>query len=145
MTLLDQELIFLTAERSALTAAEGGFARQVAVLALAEPDFAAPNRAFLEKVLAAANIDLHKDALLAEMSASEPRNIAPDIREKKPKQVLVFGIKPAQLGVMVSAVPYQTFDFYGCSWLFADPLSAVEADKVKKGQLWAALKQMFAI
>lgn len=145
MTPLDHELIFLTAEKSALADAEGGFARRIGVLALAEPDFAAANRAFLEKVLTAAHVDLRKDVLLAEILASELRSIASDIREKQPEQILVFGITPAQLGLSVLMRPYQTFDFYGCSWLFADPLSAIEADRSKKTQLWAALKQIFGI
>jgi len=140
--LLSNELLFLTAEKSALADAKGGFARQVAVLALDEPT-AAANRDFLAKVLAAAQLNLAQDAFLTEIPAAEPRALAPDLIEYQPKQVLVFGISPAQLGLSFEVQAYQPMTFYGCTWLFADKLSALESDKAKKTQLWTALKQMF--
>ncbi|MFN0036459.1 MAG: hypothetical protein ACKVUS_15445 [Saprospiraceae bacterium] len=140
--LLSNELLFLAAEKTALAEAQGGFARQVMVLALQEPSDAA-NRDFLAKVLAAANLNLAQDALLAEMPAGEPRALAPDLKERQPKQVLVFGLSPAQLGLSFEVQAYQPISFYGCTWLFAHRLSAIESDKAKKTQLWAALKQMF--
>ena len=140
--LLSNELLFLTAEKTALADAQGGFARQVAVLALEEPSSAA-NRDFLDKVLTAAQLNLAKDAMLAEIPSDEARAIAPDIMEHQPKYVLVFGILPIQLGLSVEVPAYQPITFYDCRWLFADKLSALESDKVKKTQLWTALKQMF--
>lgn len=140
--LLSNELLFFTAEKSALAEAEGGFARRVAVLALEEPG-AAANRDFLAKVLTAASLNLAQDALLAEIPAGESRALAPDLTERRPNQVLVFGLSPAQLGLSFEVQAYQPLAFYGCQWLFADKLSALEPDKAKKTQLWSALKQMF--
>ena len=140
--LLSKELLFFAAEKSALSKAEGGFARNVLVLMLEEPN-AIANRDFLAKVLTAANLNLAQDALLAEIPAGESHTLAPDLQERQPKQVLIFGLSPAQLGLSFDIQAYQPFAFYGCTWLFADRLSALEPDKVKKSQLWVALKQMF--
>lgn len=140
--LLSNELLFITAEKSALADAEGGFARQVTVIALEEPS-AAANRDFLDKVLTAAQLNLAQDAFLSEIPAGEARNLAADLLEHQPKQVLVFGLLPAQLGLSFEVQYYQPLNFYGCTWLFADKLSAIESDKAKKTQLWSALKQMF--
>ncbi len=140
--LLSDELLFLTAEKSALSQAQGDFARQLAVIALEEPNPAA-SRDFLSKVLTAANLNLNTDTLFAEIPVGQSCAIAPDLQEHAPKQVLVFGLSPTQLGLSIDVQAYDPIAFYGCTWLFADRLSVLEPDKVKKGQLWAALKQIF--
>lgn len=142
MSLLSDVSIFLAAEQTALEGAEGGFARRLAVLCLEEPD-SQGNRAFLTKVLAAAQLNLNQDALLTEIPGKEPRSIAADLRRHQPLQVLVFGLTPAQLGLSVEIPLYQPFSFYGVTWLFADKLSALEPDKTKKSQLWTALQKIF--
>ena len=137
------ELIFTAPERTALDFSEGGFARQVWVLALAEPLSDAANRDFLAKVLAASNLNLEKDTLFAEIPASESVSFSTDLQCKKPERVLVFGLSPAQLGLAIETPLYKPISFYSVKWLFADALSALEPDKNKKSQLWSALKQMF--
>ncbi|MBL7807921.1 MAG: hypothetical protein JNN28_08915 [Saprospiraceae bacterium] len=140
--LFNQELIYIAAEKTALSNAEGNFARKVAVLALQEPSSAA-NREFLTKVLAAANLNLTQDTLLAEIPAQEPVCIAPDLQQRKPGHILVFGISPAQLGLSIQISLYQPTAFYGATWLFADALSTLEPDKNRKSQLWNGIKTMF--
>lgn len=140
--ILSNELLFIAAEKSALNHAEGEFARKLMILALAEP-MATTNRDFLTKVLAAANLNLPQDAVFAEIPSNEPVALAPDLKLREPKQVLVFGISPVQLGLSFEVQPYQPLQFYGSTWLFADKLSVLEPDKQKKGQLWTAIKQIF--
>lgn len=140
--LLSNELLFIAADKTAFAQAEGGFARQVAVLVAQETN-AAEGRAFLAKVLAAANLNLAQDTLLAALPVQESCAIAPDLTQHKPKFVLVFGFSPKHLGLSAQVEPYQPTSFYGCTWLFADRLSVLEPDKNKKTQLWTALKQIF--
>ncbi len=137
------ELIFIAPERAASEFSQENFARRVWVLALKEPDFSAANKAFLAKVLAAANLNLEKDTFFAEIPASEPLHFSADLKQKQPERVLVFGLPPAQLGLKIEIQFYKTIAFYGADWLFADALSALEPDKNRKSQLWSALKQMF--
>ncbi|MFN0213430.1 MAG: hypothetical protein ACKVT2_04175 [Saprospiraceae bacterium] len=147
---LSNELLFLTAEKTALAGALGDYARKVVVLTSKEAPETSISmtdktayRDFLDKVLTAAQLNLSKDALLAEIPSGEARAIAPDLAEYQPSQVLVFGVSPAQLGLSLEIQAYRPFTFYGCVWLFADKLSALESDKTKKTQLWTALKQIF--
>ena len=140
--LFSDTLLFLTAEKTAFEKASGAFARKVGVLILEESGSAA-NRDFLEKVLLAAQLKLTDDTLLAEIPAAELCQIAPDLQEKKPEYLLVFGIPPTQLGLSIAFHPYQVTHFYGCNWLFADKLSTLSSDVAKKKLLWTALQKMF--
>lgn len=137
------ELIFLAPEHAASDFSSGHFARRIWVLSISEPSLSAFNKAFLDKVLAAANLNLEKDTMFAEIPVSEPVHFSTDLKRKMPEQVLVFGLRPAQIGLNIEAPFYRPIDFYGTTWLFADALSVLEPDKNKKGQLWSALKQMF--
>ena len=137
------ELIFIAPDRRVSDLSQGHFSRRIWVLALTEPVAAAANRDFLAKVLAAANLNLDKDTLFAEIPPSEPVHFSADLQHNKPAQVLVFGLPPAQIGLSAEFPLYRPIEFYGCTWLFADALSVLEPDKTRKGQLWACLKQMF--
>ena len=137
-----RDLLILAPERSVLEGAAGQFARRIFILALAEP--AAPgNRAFLSRILAAAQLDLERDTLYAEAAAADRVSLLPAIKEKQAEFILVFGRTPAQCGLALELPPYQPTAFYQTNLLFADALSALEPDKTRKGQLWLALKQWF--
>ncbi len=137
-----KELIFVTPALSPNEIGNGGFAKGVWVLALAEPS-PDENRDFLKKVLAAAQLDLERDTFYSEIPLYEPVDIAAGLRIQPAETVLVFGILPAQLGLHIDAPAFQPFSFYGVQWLFADALSVLAPDKNKKGQLWTALKSLF--
>ncbi len=136
------ELVFIVPEHGVESFAEGQYARQILVMALAEPD-SPGNRDFLTKIFAAAQLDLSRDSFFAQVPAPERLSMPPFIREKDPKHILVFGLSPAQLGLTLQVQQYQATEFYGTTWLFADALSALEPDKTKKGLLWTALKALF--
>ena len=137
-----KELIFVAPSRLPNEIAKGGFAKGIWVLATAESG--QPGHTdFLKKVLAAAQLDLERDTLFAEIPPEEPIDMAACLRIKPAEKVLVFGIPPAQLGLHIDAPAFQPFAFYGVTWLFADALSVLEPDKTKKGLLWTALKSMF--
>jgi hypothetical protein len=137
-----KELIFATPAQLPNEIAKGGFAKGIWVLALAEAQQTG-NTDFLKKVLGAAQLDLERDTLFAEIPENEPIDMAACLRIKPAAQVLVFGIPPKQLGLHLQAPAFQPFAFYGTTWLFADALSVLEPDKTKKGMLWTALKTMF--
>ena len=137
-----KELIFVTPSRLPNEIAKGRFAKGIWILAVAEPE-QTDNTDFLKKVLAAAQLDLERDTLFAEIPAEEPMDMAACLRMKPAEKVLVFGIPPEQLGLHIQAPAFQPFAFYGTTWLFADALSVLAPDKTKKGLLWTALKSMF--
>lgn len=137
-----KELIFVAPQRLPNEIAKGGFAKGIWVLAAAEPE-QSDNLDFLKKVLAAAQLDLERDTLFAEIAPDEPVDMAACLRLKPADKVLVFGIPPEQLGLHIQAAAFQPIAFYGVTWLFADALSVLAPDKTKKGLLWTALKGMF--
>ncbi len=139
-----KELIFVTPSMLPNEMAQGRFAKGIWVLALAEP--AHPdNTDFLKKVLAAAQLDLERDTLFAEIPEAQPLDMAAGLRIKPAAHILVFGVLPQQLGLHIQPPFFQPFTFYGATWLFADALSVLAPDKTKKGLLWTALKSMFLV
>ncbi|MDX1910615.1 MAG: hypothetical protein SFV22_03970 [Saprospiraceae bacterium] len=140
--ILSNHLIFLAAESPAMANATGDFGRRIFIIIRKEAD-SGENRTFVTKVLAAAQLNLAQDTMLSEIPPGEARTIATDLREKKPMQVLVFGIPAEQLGLHLQTNPYQPLSFCGAQWLFADALSVIAPDKNKKTLLWGALQKMF--
>lgn len=136
-----EELVYRVAEVSVNDLAKGNFTKKILILALDEPNCPG-NIDFITKVLSAAKLDLLEDTLFAEVSANTPINCFAGLPER-PKFILVFGLQPAQVGLMALAQPYQAIDINGSTWLFADPLSVLEPDRAKKGKLWEALKGIF--
>ncbi len=137
------DLLILAPEQSVFTTATGGFARQVLVLSWVDAATSSVTRPFLTKVLAAAQLDLAQDALFVELPLDQPIGLLADVRQKKPDQVLVFGLPAVQLGLNMDIVPYQPFVFQQITFLFADALSVLEGSKEKKTALWTALKSIF--
>jgi hypothetical protein len=138
---LTGELIFQAAENSVCKLAEGDFAKNILVVALAEPQ-TVENRAFITKVLSAANLDLLKDTFFVEISGSTALNCFNDLPER-PKFILVFGLPPKQVGLQAAVQAYQPLQLQNTTWVFADALSILEPNRDKKGQLWTILKSLF--
>ena len=138
----DTDLLFRVPEKSVLEGVSGEFARNVALLVLAEPEFPG-NWPFLTKVLAAAQLNLEKDTLFAEIHPDDRVTFLPLIKEKHPGHILVFGLLPNQLGFNIDMPLYQPQHFYGSAFLFADRLSTLEPDKALKAKLWQALRLLF--
>ena len=138
----EQDLLFNIPEKSILKIAHGNFARRVFVASLSEPDFP-ENTAFLEKVLKAAGMDLEKDTLFAEITEIEQYSFLPLVKEKQTEYVLVFGIPANHLGLHVNMPLYQPISFYTTTFLFADKLSTLVADKNMKAKLWQSLQLLF--
>ncbi|MBL7828349.1 MAG: hypothetical protein JNJ57_17085 [Saprospiraceae bacterium] len=133
--------IVLAADKTLPELGSGAYQKQVVVLALAEPE-SPVNKSFLDKVFAAANLDLGKDTLYVEVDPQTPINCFAGV-SPQPLYIIVFGLPMVQVGIKVQAQFYQPFSLSGTTWLFADPVSVLEPNRDKKGQLWAALKNLF--
>lgn len=138
----EKDMVFSVPERPVLDFARGGFARQVAVIAAAEPGYNGA-RDFLKKILAATRLNLDQDTLFASVPPGEPISILPLLKQKHAGTILVFGLTPGQTGIQANIPLYLPQIFYGATFLFADALSVLEPDKARKGQLWQALQQIF--
>lgn len=103
------------------------------------------DRAFLEKILGAAGMDLSKDVYWASVDADTGAFIATPVHLKQWNRVLVFGLLPASLGIGTEHIVYKPVEFNGSTWLFADSLPTLEQNPVLKKKLWAALQAFFGI
>ena len=121
------EFIYRSADTSVSDLTEGNFTKKILILALAETD-SKVNRAFLAKVLAAANLDLAEDTLFGEIPAQEPVNCFTGLAER-PQYIFAFGLSPAQIGLSAAAQPYQPLVLQDTTWLFGDALSVLEPDR----------------
>lgn len=137
-----KELFFLLPDAESEPQAEGNGAKKVLILVQDEPQ-APENRAFLTKILSAANLSMATDTRLIALPAGGNLSLSRLLHRYAVEKVLVFGIPPGQLGLRFEAPLYTPLHFYKIDWVFSDSLSALEPDKSKKGQLWSALKQLF--
>lgn len=138
----ERDLLFQVPEQSILGRARGGFAKLVWVLS-AGADNTPGGLDFLSKVLTAARLNLEHDTLYVEVPPHTPVSILPALKEKHGEHILVFGLSPAEIGIVADFPRYVPTPFYGSTFLFADALAVLEPDKVLKGKLWQALQQMF--
>ncbi|MET0466876.1 MAG: hypothetical protein ABW007_27190 [Chitinophagaceae bacterium] len=63
----------------------------------------------------------------------------------KSREVLLFGIEPADFGLPVSFPEYQVQGLANVQYLYSPPLAAIANDKAAKGKLWTSLKKIFGI
>ena len=139
-----QDLLFIVPDAPLTEKTEGNYAQKVLILMLQEPAFA-DWRGFLEKLLGAVKINLANDTLLVFIQHHEQISIAPLLKSKQPEQVLVFGIRPEQMGLHISVEKYHPIFFSNTNLLFADSLSTLEPDKNLKMKMWTAMKTLFKI
>ncbi len=139
---VEPSVVYRIPEVDLLQAAQGGFQKQVLVVAAFKAGETG-KVAFLEKILAAVGMDLHKDTLFALVRPNERVCLNTFLRHKQPQAVLVFGLSPAHLGLQAEFARYQPVQFYGTAFLWADSLATLEPDKALKGRLWTALQTMF--
>lgn len=139
---VNPSVVYQIPEVGLLQAAQGGFQKQVLVVAAFEAGETGKT-AFLEKILAAVGMNLHKDTLFALIRPNERVCLSTFLRDKQPQAVLVFGLAPTHLGLQAEFARYQPVRFYGAAFLWADSLATLEPDKALKGRLWTALQTMF--
>ena len=61
----------------------------------------------------------------------------------KQKELILFGIEPAAIGLPIHFPHFQVQAFQEVKYLSAPPLEMIEADKTLKMQLWQCLQQLY--
>jgi len=97
----------------------------------------------LEKILAAVNLKFPEDLLILRKTPNEPFSFSALMSRVQLEKILVFGLAPQQLGLQIIVHNYQPFQLNNCTFLFADDLKIIAADKLLKVRLWEALKHIF--
>lgn len=99
---------------------------------------------FLLSILNACTLSMESVALV-NMTGTGARTVEDIAGELDSQSVLLFGIDPAGLGWATVPETYQVHPQGGRTWLRADALSLIEADRAQKGRLWNSLKQLFQL
>jgi hypothetical protein len=92
--------------------------------------------------------DLQKDIFFLALQKNEAISAAALIQKFAPRQVLLFGCDPKNLGIRIQLTDYQPIKFQGIEFLKADSLYRIRTDRENKdnrraGALWVALKEIF--
>ncbi len=144
----DFKLFALPDARAAADRSQGDNRRQVLVLQETPGREATELEAFLGRMLKAAGLDLHTDISQLQLAPGEALSLS-GLRSYVPfSTVLAFGISPGQLGLHMNINKYHPLHHAGITYLFADQLSAIHAERQSGGRemagaLWAALQQIF--
>ncbi len=101
------------------------------------------NIIFLEKIIAAIKYDFKQDTAYFFLHKEDKISITELISKQQIKDLLVFGINNTQLGIYANQKKYQPFYIQQVTYIFADNLSEIQAQKELKGALWDALKKVF--
>jgi hypothetical protein len=135
--------IFPTPELSKFSAQfEGANTRQVLVGFFDEQSIERED--YLKKIIGAAKLNLLEDCLILRGSLETQFPSFIQIKNAHPVQkVVLFGIKPSDIGLNLEIPPYQPIVFNNCTFLFVDKISIIEPSKERRAALWACLQRMF--
>jgi hypothetical protein len=121
----------------------GNHKKQMLIVIVDEAEQNDANIAFLEKIIAAIKYDFKQDTAYFFLQKEEKLTISDVVSRHQIKDLLVFGINNTQLGIYANQKKYQPFYIQQVTYIFADNLSEIQAQKELKGALWDALKKVF--
>lgn len=105
------------------------------------------NLDFLGKILQACRLNLADTAIVN--LAKSPKQLEEIQQALQPKYLILFDMKPAQIGIAFPLTAYQPDRQNGCTYLLAGSLSGMNHDtaeaKQEKGRFWISLKQVFEL
>ncbi len=104
--------------------------------------------AFVEKILAAVQLDLYRDALLLALTPDDRVSFAALCQTYDIRYCINFGIADRRMGLGFLWKPYQSLLHEGRYFLLADALPMIyeerqQGGKAMSGALWRALQQIF--
>lgn len=126
----------------------GDNARQVFVVYQAADQEDPERCAFLEKVLAAVQLDMYRDATLLRLDPGESFSWGL-LRGRCPATTFIsFGVEPARMGLRFALSPYQPVRQAATTYLLADDIGVIHEERQKGGKeraglLWRTLKILF--
>ncbi len=99
---------------------------------------------FLKKVLQSVQLDFDQDVLSFMGDATTSFSVSDLYQTTSITKVLVFGLPPSQIGLQLHLSKYQAYPINNRTYLFADRLPDIAANKNLKGHLWKGLQELFA-
>jgi hypothetical protein len=99
---------------------------------------------FLTSILSACKLSV-ADVAIVNTHAIPENGIQNVMETLRSKQVLIFGMAPASLGLPIDFPPFQLQPFHKRIYLCAPSLRELESDKALKMKLWTCLKSLFEL
>ncbi len=145
---LSFEIIALPLNSGSLPRLEGENARDILLLFPKDDDPASIN--FLERVMRAVGLDLHKDTCFASIEQGFEPSFVELSRAVAFEKLLLFGIQAEAIGLHLEHQQYQPIDFKGKTILEFDTPRFLADERAaggtkKSSQLWAELKKIFNV
>ena len=103
---------------------------------------------FLEKILAAVQLDMGRDTCLLRLHPGESFSWGLLHNRFPAATFLSFGVEPSRLGLRFGLLPYQPVQHAGTTYLLADDINVVfeerqRGGKERAGLLWRSLREIF--
>ena len=98
--------------------------------------------AFLTKLLSACNLSLG-DVAIINFQTYDASQLNDILQFFKPKNTLLFGIDPLDIGMPMKFPEFQIQNFKEIKFISSPSLETIEPDKSLKGNLWIALKKIY--
>ncbi|WP_234737045.1 hypothetical protein [Tellurirhabdus bombi] len=112
------------------------------VLILVNDDLTPSEQILLENILKSVNLNLEGVDLL-NLTGSGLINLRPVLASKRVHHFISFGVPFTEIRLNITLNRYDPKELAGITFMLADPLSAIEADRALKRQLWLSLQQIF--
>jgi hypothetical protein len=112
------------------------------LLILVSKPLTTPLNDFLIKILSAVNFE-SRDIAIVNASAYKGLNFKALKNFFSCTRIMAFGISPAEIGIKQAITSYQPEIIDNVSVIFGEALKDIEADAMRKKQLWTAMKAMF--
>lgn len=122
-----------------LTISGSGYKHLVVVVGTEH--FGLEESATLKKMIEAIKYDFVNDIFLLQLHDNQNisfHNILPVYDD-----IILFGIKPSQIGIFVDCINYEILNFEKSRMLICDPIKDINAVQSKKVLLWNKLQEMF--
>ena len=102
---------------------------------------------FLSKILQAIQIDLKQDTCFINSLLKPSFNLSYVLQKKEANIVVIFGLKPQNLGIQFALPPYHIIEHQNIQYLWVDDLKAIHLErqnggKKMSGMLWRSIQQL---
>jgi hypothetical protein len=113
------------------------------VLVVEKNHYGEAEAATLQLIIKAIKLDFVKDVILLKPNKNQKislTSLIPDYQD-----ILIFGLKPADLGFFIEYKSYEVLKFETKRMLVSDSLTELNISKQKKGLLWSKLQTMYQV
>jgi hypothetical protein len=138
----DRDTLFNMPDETHSTAETFGCGRQNVLLVVKRDQYSDTESEFLKNIIKAVKLDIAEDCEV--LLLGQNRSVIHMHFQKDHEVVIVFGLKPDEVGMQISHQLYSILPMGKRLYLFVDELPSIQKDQTLKTKLWNTLKIIFA-